>query len=165
MGKPKAYVGIDPGQTGAIAVLSDGGIPKVWEWPGDEIAAAEIVREIVFSFDVCLCALEAVSAMPKQGVSSTFKFGANWGIWRGILAALQVPFILVRPQEWQKNIVPKKASPDEKPSLAVARRMFPDVDMHRKKDHGMADALLLAYYAKQHGKLASVCREAEETFL
>ena len=146
--KTKAWVGIDPGQTGAIAVITDGTYYEAQDWPGDETEAAELARSFLISYDLRLCALEMVSSMPKQGVSSTFKFGANWGIWRGILAALQIPFILVRPQEWQKGLVPKKSEGDDKPSLAVARRMFPDAELHLKKHHGRADALLLAYYAK-----------------
>lgn len=44
-----------------------------------------------------------------------------------------------------------KASDDQDAkarSLAVARRLFPDVSLSRKKDHGKADALLLAWWAR-----------------
>jgi hypothetical protein len=148
--KEKVFMGIDPGQTGAVAVIASDW-QDVYDWPGDEIGAAMIVRDIVVSFDVHLCALEAVSSMPKQGVSSVFKFGVNFGVWRGILAAFCIPFVLVRPQEWQKNLVPKKSEGVNKPSLAVARRMFPDAELHLKKHDGRGDALLLAYYAKCKG--------------
>ena len=150
--KTKAWMGIDPGQTGAIAVITDGTYYEAQDWPGDETGAAELARSFLISYDLRLCALEMVGSIPiqgrKQGGSSMFKFGANWGIWRGILAALHIPFILVRPQEWQKGLVPKKAEGDDKPSLAVARRMFPDAELHLKKHNGRADALLLAYYAR-----------------
>ena len=149
MSKEMVYMGIDPGQTGAVAVIGNGIVPVTFDWPGDEIVLAEIMRNLVSIYDVRLCALELVSAMPKQGVSSMFKFGSNWGIWRGILASLQIPFIMVRPQEWQKGLVPHKSEGTQKPSLAVARRMFPDADLHLQKHHGRADALLLAYYAKE----------------
>ncbi len=151
MGKQKCWTGIDPGQTGAVGTIYDDGSVSVFDWPGDEVAAADFMRDLVVSYDVRLCALEQVGSFSpagrKQGGAGMFKFGANFGIWRGILAALQVPFILVRPQEWQKGIVPKKVEGDDKPSLAVARRLFPDADLHLKKHNGRADGLLLARHA------------------
>jgi crossover junction endodeoxyribonuclease RuvC len=151
--KKTVWIGIDPGQGGALAALrGNESIPLLFDWPGDEMQAAEIVRDLVISYYVRLCALEMVGSFSpagrKQGGVSMFKFGTNFGIWRGILAALQIPFVMVRPQEWQKGVVPKKAEGDDKPSLAVARRMFPDAELHLKKHHGRADALLLAHYAK-----------------
>lgn len=144
-----SYIGIDPGQTGAVAVLHPDGY-EVWDWPGDEVAAAERVRYIHNRYQVRLAAIEQVSAMPGQGVSSMFKFGANFGAWKGILAALAIPFRTVRPQEWQKGLVPKKEG-TVKPSLTVARRMFPLAELGRQKDHGRADALLIAEWARRQG--------------
>lgn len=160
--KERIWIGIDPGQGGAIAMIGAEELLTVIDWPGDEITAAEIMRDAVISCDIKLCALEMVGSFSpagrKQGGVSMFKFGTNWGIWRGILAALQIPFIMVRPQEWQKGLVPKKAEGDDKPSLAVARRLFPDAELHLKKHHGRADALLLAHYAKRHAD----AKQAEE---
>jgi crossover junction endodeoxyribonuclease RuvC len=90
--------------------------------------------------------------MPKQGVTSTFKFGANFGTWQGIIAVLGLPCLMPRPAEWQKGLVRKSDGKDPKArSLAVARRLFPDAELSKKKDHGRADALLLAWWAKQRG--------------
>lgn len=150
--KPKAYVGIDPGQSGAVALVPDGELPQVEEWPGDPSAATDLLRGWVLEYDIQLVALESVHAMPKQGVASTFKFGVNFGVWQGILSALGLPYLMPRPTEWQKGLVRKSDGPDPKArSLAVARRLFPDVDLQRKKDHGRADALLLAWFAQQVG--------------
>ncbi len=145
----KSYIGIDPGQTGAIAVIHPDGY-EVYDWPGDEVLAAEIVGSLCTRFRIALAAVEQVNAMPKQGVVSQFKFGANFGAWKGILASFRIPFRTVRPQEWQKGIVPKNDGA-EKPSLAVARRMFPAAELLRKKDHGRADALLIADWARRQG--------------
>ena len=110
--KLKTYMGIDPGQGGAVGVIVDGGFAYTEDWPGDEMGAAAILRDLVISNDIVLCALELVGSFSpagrKQGGSSMFKFGTSFGIWRGILAALQIPFILVRPQEWQKGLVIKR---------------------------------------------------------
>ena len=61
-------------------------------------------------------------------------------------------YVTPRPQEWQRGIVDRKAGKDTKAaSLATARRLFPDADLGRKKDHGRADALLLAWWARRQG--------------
>ena len=90
--------------------------------------------------------------MPKQGVSSTFTFGQNFGQWEGIIAAMSLPCLQPTPQDWQKGLVRKSDSEDPKArALIAARRLFPDVDLSRKKDHGRADALLLAWWARRQG--------------
>jgi len=90
-----AYIGIDPGQSGAIAVI-DGTceIIHLSDWPGDEVEAAKLIREITKEISHCdiKAVIEKATAMPKQGVSSTFKFGTNYGIWKGILASFQNTF-------------------------------------------------------------------------
>ena len=36
--------------------------------------------------------------------SSSFKLGENYGFIRGVLRMGEIPFTLVRPQEWQKGL-------------------------------------------------------------
>jgi crossover junction endodeoxyribonuclease RuvC len=150
MQRIKAFCGIDPGQTGALALLPQGELPRVEDWPGDPSAAAEILRNWIAEFSIELAALERVNAMPKQGVSSTFKLGCNYGAWQGILGMLGVPYVMPTPREWQKGLVKPSDGPNPKArSLAVARRLFPDAELSRKRDNGRADALLLAWWAKK----------------
>lgn len=149
--KQRAWIGIDPGKSGAIALIHrDGQIAE--DWPGDAAGAAEMLLTWRLEFSIELVALERVHAMPGQGVKSMFSFGQNLGQWQGILAALQIPYVMPRPQEWQRGLVNPSDGPDAKArSLAVARRLFPDADLSRKKDHGRADALLLAWWARRQG--------------
>ena len=148
----KTYIGIDPGQDGAVALLPVDDLPQVKDWPGDPTAAAEILKDWNVKYQVQLVALESVHAMPKQGVASTFKFGVNVGAWQGILAALGLSYLMPRPTEWQKGLVRKSDGADPKArSLAVARRLFPGAELSKKAHHGRSDALLLAWWAKQQG--------------
>jgi crossover junction endodeoxyribonuclease RuvC len=149
--KERAWIGIDPGQSGAVAVIYlDGQI--VEDWPGDAAGAAELLLTWRIEFNIELVALESVHAMPGQGVKSMFTFGQNLGQWQGVMAALYIPYVMPRPQEWQKGLVNPSDGVDAKArSMAVARRLFPNVDMSRKKDHGRADALLLAWWARRQG--------------
>lgn len=97
--------------------------------------------------------IEKVGAMPKQGVTSVFTFGYGFGVWIGVLAALEIPYQLVTPQSWKKLLM--SGEPKEKDaSRIVARRMWPDQteeSLSRKKDHGRADAALLAEYGRRIG--------------
>jgi len=150
MNKPTAYLGIDPGITGAIALIHPEG-QVVEDWPGDEVAAVNLIRSLLLQYDVRRAAVEDMGAGPPKGKFGFIKLSENKGIWRGILAAHGVPFVLVRPQEWMKGMVPKKGAGNDKPSLAVARRLFPNLDLHRKADHNRADALLIAEWARRQG--------------
>jgi len=149
--RPVAFLGIDPGATGCAALIHDGG-HDLFDWPGDPALVVPRLADWLARFEVRLAALEKVGAMPGQGVVSMFSFGQNVGTWQGILAAMAIPYVCPRPQEWQKGIVDRKAGKDTKTaSLATARRLFPDADLGRKKDHGRADALLLAWWARRQG--------------
>jgi hypothetical protein len=93
--------------------------------------------------------VENVHAMPKQGVSSTFKFGMGVGIIHGVAGALRLPLTLVTPTQWKafhklSSINPKEAS------RQLAIRKWPAHNHHlsRKKDGDRAEALLIGdwYY-------------------
>jgi crossover junction endodeoxyribonuclease RuvC len=149
--KERAWIGIDPGRTGAAALIHQDGC-IVADWPGCPAGAADLLTAWRFEYEIDLVALERVHAMPKQGVASTFTFGQNFGQWEGIIAALSLPCLQPTPQDWQKGLIRKSDGADAKArALSVARRLFPDADLSRKKDHGRADALLLAWWARRQG--------------
>jgi crossover junction endodeoxyribonuclease RuvC len=47
--------------------------------------------------------VERVGSMPRQGVSSTFRFGQASGIVIGVLVTLKIPIHLVAPTVWKKH--------------------------------------------------------------
>ena len=139
-------IGIDPGKTGAVGLLRDGGYVAAADWTsGPEVAGT--LRLWLDLYPVGLVALEEVHSMPKQGVVSSFSFGASWGWWVGLLDALEAPWRLVRPQQWQPGFIGKKASPTDKPGLLVARRLWPEAPLKLAKHHNRADALLIGRWA------------------
>lgn len=139
-----AWLGIDPGQTGAAVLLT---VEKIlfhdWKSGYD---AANAIMEWKSLYNIKLAVLEKVSAMPKQGVSSMFKFGTNYGIWQGILICAKIPYQLLSPRAWQSDAITKTDGPNPKArSLNVARRLYPELDwLSRMKDNGRSDALLMA---------------------
>jgi len=145
-----AVIGIDPGASGALALLPSEGEPVAVDYPGDVTLAADILRGWRLEHEVRLVALEQVHSMPKQGVKSTFSLGRNLGAWEGVLAGLGLPYVMVGPQEWQRGLVrPSDGDSPKERALTVARRLFPTVDLSRKGDDGRADALLLAWWARK----------------
>jgi crossover junction endodeoxyribonuclease RuvC len=148
----------DPGLTGGIAFRGDN-ITLTMPMPliGNELDLLEIcciIRNIHRDWKIDMALVEKVSAMPKQGVVSMFRFGEGYGSLKGILAALQIPYTLVTPQAWTKEMHAglSKDIPAKDRSRMVASRIFPDVDFlaspRSKVPHsGKIDALLLA----EHG--------------
>lgn len=152
-------LGIDPGMSGALALVED---EKVWflaDMPVTEkthgkgkmvnpYLLADIVDEaieIAKQRDTKLVAvIEQVSAMPGQGVSSMFNFGRSLGIVEGVLGWRMTPVSFVTPQRWKKQagLIGK----DKDASRTAAIRMFPEVadQLSRKKDNGRADAIFIA---------------------
>lgn len=143
------YVGIDPGKNGGIALIGDCIPSLVYPFSEDRL-----VNELMASYrdyDM-ICTLEHVHAMPKQGVSSTFNFGMNFGFIQGVLKAYGIPYELVTPQKWKKEF---SCTSDKNTSIEVCKRLFPNVNLKAtercKKEHdGMAEALLIAEYGRRH---------------
>ena len=148
--KPKAFIGIDPGKTGAAALITNEGNHEILDYPGSPSLIVETFMEWESKYAIIMAALEKVSARPGQGVVSMFTFGRNLGAWEGIISTFEIPFMMPTPRQWQKGIIDQKAGGDTKErSLNTARRLFPDASLSRKKDHGRSDALLLAWWAKR----------------
>lgn len=143
-----SFIGIDPGQKGGVAIIHPDSA-EAWRYPGDIVAAADLLRELHIKHAIKLACIESVHSMPGQGVSSTFKFGQNFGAWLGMLAALGIPHTTVTPHKWQKAVLDAGTGDTKARSLNMARRLYPDVDLRYKADDGKADALMMALYAKR----------------
>lgn len=150
----KIYIGIDPGQTGAAAFLFESlGTADGSFFDYQDFEIIPILKTLQQEKYIFKAAIEKVSAMPKQGVASSFKFGTNFGIWQGRLEALQIPFVFVTPRKWQKEVFDSMAQGDRKEmSLNLARRLFPWADLRLKKHHNRADALLIAEWLRRTDK-------------
>ena len=140
------YLGIDPGQKGGYAMI-DG--DNVYVYPWDDKEFIEFAKKI--DNTQCVCCLEKVGAMPKQGVTSTFNFGKSAGFIEGVLQTCGIPYQLVPPQKWKKEF---SISSDKNQSIAVCKRLFPDLSLRRTErcttdSDGLAEAALMALYAKR----------------
>ncbi len=152
----RVVVGIDPGNSGAVAVLGDGQLFAAYDMPVlDRVVSEALYVDLLRQIEVdhlidapAMCVIERVSAMPKQGVSTTFKFGLAYGIQRCGPAARGWPVTFVTPTEWKRTL---KLSKDKEQSRRRAIELWPDQAQlfARKKDDGRAEAALIAHWWDQ----------------
>ena len=164
-------IGIDPGQSGGIAVIS-GNYYHAIKMPETEKDIYEHLKDIINTGKVnseVICFLEKVHTMPTtamgsmrcscgrihktlkviQGSASQGKFMQGYGTLRGMLIALGVRLEEVTPQKWQKAFVTSKARTESKTDhknklKAKAQLLFPDLKITLKT----ADALLIAEFGR-----------------
>lgn len=143
-------LGIDPGATGAIALLGVAGLVFVEDLSADPAQVADAFRAVKAMTlpNKTIAALEQVSAMPGQGVVSMFKFGGSYYSCRALLAYACVPCHLVTPSVWKRDL--GLTGKDKDASLEMARRLFPTADLSKKKHIGRAEALLIAEWARRN---------------
>lgn len=142
------FIGIDPGKNGGIAYIdTEYNISSTY--PYSDKALVDLCNESIYS--EVICCLEKVGAMPGQGVVSMFNFGQSVGYIKGVLEAFRVPYQEITPQKWKKEF---GLNSDKAASAEVCRKLFPDINLlatpRCKKPHdGMAEALLMAEYARR----------------
>ena len=146
----KVFIAIDPGVSGGIAVEMFGAT-VCHAMPATQGDVLELIRDLKRAADVecalCECVLEEVGgfAGKAQPGSAMFKFGEGYGFLKGVVQALGIKLVLVRPQVWQKSFnlgtASRCASKSEwKNKLkAEAQRRFPQLPVTL----ATADALLI----------------------
>ena len=143
------YIGIDPGKGGGLAFISSDGFVGCIAMPESDRELYDYLRDYGGGH-ACYAVIEHVGPMPGQGVTSMFTFGQQFGRVKMACAALAIPFELVRPQKWQKELglrsSKKEAYTDRKKRLKLAaERLWPGAKVTLKT----ADALLLAEYCRR----------------
>jgi crossover junction endodeoxyribonuclease RuvC len=144
-----AILGIDPGLSGALALLDIDGSLEVVDMPTlqlkkrviDEYALARIIDN--WSSRVREVWLEQVATRPGEGAVGAFTFGRGYGLLRGICAANFLTIIDVTPQTWKRAL---RVPAEKDGARAAASRVFPrHADQWaRVKDDGRAEAALIA---------------------
>jgi crossover junction endodeoxyribonuclease RuvC len=150
-------IGIDPGLTGALAFLGHRGeflavedIPTMARGTGKRQVNPRELREIIqfragdYDKNEVMIMIERVAAMPSQGVTSMFNFGHTAGMIEGVVAAMGFSYDFAAANFWKKDA--GLLGKDKKESRAMAIRLFPEASLHRVKDEGRAEALLIARF-------------------
>jgi crossover junction endodeoxyribonuclease RuvC len=156
--KSKTIVAIDPGISGGVAV-SRFGKTECWPMPeteGDRLTLLKEMRDAALvEQSELVCVLEEVSgfAGKAQPGSAMFRFGEHFGFVKGVIQALEVRLVLVRPQVWQKGFGLGTASACASKTIwknklkAEAQRRFPHLNVTLKT----ADALLMLEHSISEG--------------
>ena len=144
-------LGIDPGLDGGLAIISGSHIELLETIPTEKKTGfikrqvdAQKLSNIIRVYPDIVCYLEKVASRPGQGVGSVFSFGDTYGAIRGVLGALNIPTYYVSPQKWKKEL--KISSKED--SLKASQDLFMGLKF-KKKDHNIAEALLIAYYGQK----------------
>jgi len=138
------YLGIDPGKSGGLAMVSNKQPPMTWKMPQTE---ADLFAVLDGMPTPEFAIIEKVHSTPQMGVKSAFTFGRYYGMLLGTLTAWQIPFSEERPQVWQKHMKCLSRG-DKNVTKRRAQQLYPGVPI----THATADAILIARYCMEvHG--------------
>jgi crossover junction endodeoxyribonuclease RuvC len=150
-------IGIDPGLSGAIAVLENNKVLNIFDIPVmsegkknkrqlNSALLVNLLKENINKEEEVAVVVEQVNAMPGQGVTSMFNFGQTFGALKGICAALELPIFFVRPSKWKKYFELINSSKDASRTKAI--EMYPKLSnqLSKKKDVNKSDAILIARF-------------------
>ena len=149
-------IGIDPGLSGAIAILENNKVLNIFDMPVmsegknkrqlNSALLVSLLKDNIDKDDEVAVVVEQVNAMPGQGVTSMFNFGQTFGAIKGMCAALNLPIFFVRPSKWKKHFELINSSKDSSRTKAI--EMYPKLSnqLAKKKDVNKSDAILIARF-------------------
>ena len=150
-------IGIDPGLSGAIAIIENNTVLGIFDMPVmaegkknkrqlNSAQLVNIIKEYVKKEEDIVVVVEQVNAMPGQGVTSMFNFGQTFGAIKGVCAALNLPIFFVRPSKWKKYFELINSSKDSSRTKVI--EMYPSLSnkLSKKKDVNKSDAILIARF-------------------
>jgi hypothetical protein len=138
------YIGIDPGKSGAMALVWPDGQPATGVCRFDATPADQADWLLGFDLTQAVAVMEKVSSSPQMGVVSAFSFGKSQGFLIGLLTAMKIPYHEVTPQKWQRAMGCMSKG-DKNVTKHAAQKLWP----HLKITHRDADARLIAEYGRR----------------
>lgn len=166
-------VGIDPGLTGACAVLDHNGLRAVFDMPTMPAPGAgpkALVKRKIDGRALCMLlrkhcpteegkptvVIEAVGTMggANNAVQTQGSLLRSLGAIETVAECMGWPTEYAHPQTWKRRfgLVDSSLKPAERKARALdrARELYPVcTDIARAKDHNRAEALLIAHWARK----------------
>jgi hypothetical protein len=162
----KIIIGIDGGQNGAIVIIDSTGhiisktlmpvIKSVTSRTEYDIVQIKLILkqiQILYNDHKIIAGLERVQITPVAGKNAVASMFLCYGIFQGILSALDISYQVFRAVDWQKEILMGIAGTDTKQkSIIWCKRKYPNESFKATerctKDHdGICDALCIANYS------------------
>lgn len=151
--------GIDPGKTGALAILYPDGSAEFFDVPRDTVKGKDVPAWSAWQEEwgaalslagVDTVVIENVASRPGQGVSSMFKFGRTLGFVHAIVLSVRPrPSIhFITPGQWKGKLGLLNSSKGASREKAVNLYPTTAAKLKRVKDDGRAEALLMAHLGK-----------------
>ena len=149
----RAWIGIDPGKSGAMAVIrrDEALRPTLVPYTGPLCYVSNFYGLAAYGVRIVV---ERLFARPGKlsSAKANFELGRCMGELETMLSMCGIPFQEVTPQAWQKEF---GISGDKQTHVDCAKRLFPGVSLKRSDKcvrdfDGFADALLMAEYARRH---------------
>lgn len=152
------FVGIDPGQSGALVILNPAmGIEECLVMP-DKLTLRKIAKSLSDAF----VTIEDPGCSDQWSAASAMKFGHSVGFLEGLF---EKP-LMVHPGTWQSQVWMKGSAQKgaKAKSLEIAQMIWPMVDWrlsskHRVAHDGLVDAALIAYYGLKNKHLKGAHHE------
>ncbi len=147
-------LGIDPGSSGGLAIVkkSLNALPKIilaLRMPtvtiyGKKIIDTKKIASELQNHTIEVSIIEKVHAMPRQGVTSSFQFGRNFGGIEALIYIYSKRVDYIAPAIWKKSL---GLGASKKESLDLARLKFGESDLWNvKSNDGVAEAALLTLF-------------------
>ena len=147
-------LGIDPGSSGGLAIVkkSLNALPKIilaLRMPtvtiyGKKIIDTKKIASELQNHTIEVSIIEKVHAMPRQGVTSSFQFGRNFGGIEALSYIYSKRVDYIAPAIWKKSL---GLGASKKESLDLARLKFGESDLWNvKSNDGVAEASLLTLF-------------------
>ena len=164
--RPERVVGIDPGLSGAVALLQEDCFVGVWDIPllidddGRKAPCALATSRLLSEIKPDLVVIEQVNAMPSapgkngqrrtMGAQSMFNFGRGFGLVEAAATINKLRIEYTRPASWKRRCGLINAHKDI--ARLRAQEQWPQAqhELRLKKHHGRAEALLIARYGHTH---------------
>lgn len=151
--------GIDPGKSGAMAIVYPDGAVHFFDVPMNKVRGKAKPawglwwRSWHGALDfagVDLIVIEDVGARPGQGVTSMFTFGRTLGFVHAVAAASGASMQNVTPAIWKGKLGLLNSSKGA--SRELCGNLYPKSikDLARVKDDGRAEAALIAHYGRKY---------------
>ena len=176
--------GIDPGKQGCLAIIGADGAVEFHDTPTAETIKSGKTKlgnerhKTIYLPHEMAAILRALKARGLQGVvieealalpafgkggarsvampaSAALEAGLGFGLWMGILVALEIPFQRVHPRTWKAQLL--EGQPKTKEAVVpFASALYPRATPFLRGPKGglrvdRADALLLGHWGKGHG--------------
>lgn len=169
----RTYIAIDPGSKGFITIRHDNGLFEFIPIEGCNIHNLALKFQHLYISKDVFAVMEEVHAIFGSSAKATFAFGEINGLLKGLLIATGIPYQLVQPKTWQKEIwinqdmvvehkkvvvkgveQSRKEVNTKQTSFNAAKRLFPDIDLRKSErcrnwDDNKVDSLLLCEYARR----------------